>query len=270
MGATRLLTWLAIAIALYATVIAALYLGQRRLMYLPDARRPDPAAGVPELAEMSLRTADGLDLLAWYRPAPAGAPTLVYFHGNAGHLGDRAAKLRLYLDAGLGVLIPAYRGYSGNEGRPSEAGLYHDGRAALSFLNAQGVAPQSIVVYGESLGCGVAVQLATEQNVGAIVLEAPFTSMAAVAQHHYPWTPARWLVRDRYDNLAKIGGVTAPVLVVHGMADRVVPSAMGEQLHAAAREPKRLALLRSTGHNDMHRNGLVAAVLNFVGEFVDR
>ena len=271
MNASRLLGWLAIAIALYAAVIALLYLGQRRLMYFPDARRPDPvAAGVPELAAVSLRTADGLDLLAWYRPAPAGAATLVYFHGNAGHLGDRAAKLRPYLDAGLGVVITAYRGYSGNVGRPSEAGLYHDGRAALEFLKAQGVPLRSIVVYGESLGCAVAIQLATEQSVAAIVLEAPFTSMAAVAQHHYSWTPARWLVRDRFDNLAKIERVTAPVLIVHGMADRVVPATMGEQLHAAAGEPKRIALLPRANHNDTHRNGSVTAVLGFITGFVDR
>ncbi len=268
MSATRLLSWLAIAIAVYAAVIALLYVGQRRLMYFPDRQRPDPvAAGVSELAEITLRTADGLELLAWYRPAPIGSATLVFFHGNAGSLGNRGAKLRPYIDAGLGVLITAYRGYSGNAGDPFETGLYADGRAALDYLIAQGVPAGTTVVYGESLGGGVAVQLATERKLAAVVLEAAFTSMAATARHHYPWAPAGWLVRDRFDNLAKIDRVNAPLLIVHGTADRVIPVAMAEQLFAAAREPKQVRYLRSSGHNDNHRNGLAEAVLQFIAEY---
>jgi fermentation-respiration switch protein FrsA (DUF1100 family) len=261
----RWMIWLGAAVAAYALVIGLLYVGQRRMMYLPDGVRPDAAAaGVPELAAVTLTTADGLALLAWYRPPASDGPTLVYFHGNAGNLGDRAVKLRPYLDAGLGILLPAYRGYSGNAGSPSEAGLYADGRAALDFLAARGVAAASVVLYGESLGGGVAVQLATERAVGGVVLEAPFTSMAAAAQYHYPWTPARWLVRDRFDNLAKIARIHAPVLILHGEADGVVPVAMSRRLLAAANEPKAATFLPAAGHNDAHLHGLAAAVLSFI------
>lgn len=261
-----MMRWLTIAVATYAVVITLLYFGQRRLMYLPDRARPDPTlAGAPELAEVALATSDGLSLLAWYRPAADGRPTLVYFHGNAGSLALRADKVRPFLEAGYGVLLPSYRGYSGNPGRPDEQGLYRDGRAALAFLADNGVPADRIALYGESLGTGVAVQLATEGRVGALVLEAPFTSMAAAAQYHYPWVPAIWLVRDRFDNLNKIKRVHAPVLIVHGDADQVVPTAMSRRLYEAAEEPKSFKILNGAGHDNNHDFGLAAETLAFLG-----
>ena len=148
------------AIAAYGRLISYLWLFQRRFLFRPDGAAPEPAdCGVPEMRGIALAPADGLTLHAWYRgPTAAGAPIVLYFHGNDAHLGTRAGKVRPYLDAGFGVLLVSYRGYGGNPGRPCEDGLYHDARAALAFLAAEGARPADIVYYGESLGSGVAVQ----------------------------------------------------------------------------------------------------------------
>lgn len=258
------------ALMAYGVLVGGMYLGQRRLMYMPHADVPSPAqAGVPEMRPVTLETADGLALLAWYRPAPgARRPVLVYFHGNAGHLGFRAEKLRAYLDAAFGVLIVEYRGYGGNPGRPTEAGLYADGRAALDFLEAEGVPRDRLVLYGESLGTGVAVRLAAErgedQPVGAVVLEAPYTSIAAVAQRHYFYLPAYWLVKDRFDAEAWIGRIDAPLYVFQGERDSIIPIRFGRALFEAAREPKEAKWLPRAGHNDLYDHGAAPGVIDFI------
>ena len=242
-------------------------------MYFPDGAVPDAElAGVPEMSPVRLTTDDGLTLLAWYRPATAeDLPTLVYFHGNAGHIGHRGAKVRPYLAAGFGVLLVSWRGYGGNPGSPSEAGLYHDGRAALDFLARAGVPPSRIALYGESLGAGVAVQMASERPerpVGAVLLESAYTSMAAVAAHHYWYLPARYLVRDRFDSLAKIGRIGAPLFIVHGERDRIIPVAMARALFAAAAEPKEARFFPAAGHNDLYDHGAAEAVIDFLGRTI--
>ncbi|MEE8202279.1 MAG: alpha/beta hydrolase [Alphaproteobacteria bacterium] len=261
-----LLRFFAFAITGYAALVGALYLGQRRMMYFPDASVPSPAMwGVPEMQPVALDTADGLRLLAWYRAAAEGRPTLVYLHGNAGHIGYRGEKVRAYLDAGYGVLLLSWRGYGGNPGSPSEDGLYHDGRAALAFLAGEAVPPARVVLYGESLGGGVAVQMASEQRVGALVLEAPFTSLADVAARHYWYVPARRLVRDRFESIAKIARIGAPLFIFHGEEDRIIPVALARQLFAAAAEPKEARYFPAAGHNDLYDHGAAQAVLDFLG-----
>lgn len=258
-----------IAAGLYSAFVGALYLFQRQLMYLPATERAEPAAsGLAEMRAIRLTTDDGLALTGWYRAAAASRPTVVFFQGNAGHIGHRGYKVRPFLDAGFGLLLVGYRGYGGNPGAPSEHGLYADGRAALAFLKDAGVPAKRWVFYGESLGSGVAVHLAhaqaTSEPVGAVVLEAPFTSMPAVAQHHYPFVPALWLVKDRYDSLDKIAAIKAPLLVVHGERDDVIPVTFGRTLFAAAREPKESQWIARGGHNDLHEHGLVARAVDFL------
>ena len=150
-------------------------------------------------------------------------PVIVYFHGNGGHIGYRADRVERFAREGYGVLMLEYRGYGGNPGMPSEAGLFEDAAAALRFVAAQGVPGHRLVLYGESLGTGIAVQAATTREVGAVVLESPYTSIAAAAQFHYPFIPAAWLVSDRYDSLSRIGQVRAPILMLHGDARRRHP-----------------------------------------------
>ena len=270
-----MLQLIAVIVVVYVAFVGGLHVFQRNMMYFPSAAEPDPArSGVPEMAPVAYETADGLALTAWYREAEPGRPTLVYFHGNAGHMGYRGFKVRPYLDSGFGVLLAAYRGFGGNPGSPTEQGLYADGRAALAFLAARGVPPGGLVLYGESLGTGVAVHLAHEAAttggapVGAVVLEAPFSSMGAVAAHHYPYVPARTLVKDRYDSAAKIGAVAAPVLVVHGERDRTVPVKFGRRLFAAASEPKEAVWVPHAHHENLYDFGAAEAVIDFLERHV--
>ncbi len=256
------------AAGVYLGLLVYLFVVQRRILFLPDRTRPDLAqAGLAGLLRpVETATADGLRLLAWYRPPPVpAAPLMVFLHGNAGHVGHRAERVRPYLDAGWGLMLVEYRGYGGNPGAPCERGFYADARAALAFARSQGVADGRIVLYGESLGAAVAVQMATERDVGALVLEAPFCSVGASAVHHYPLFPmARWLVRDRFDSLAKIGRVRAPLLLLHGERDEVTPARFGRALFAAANEPKEARFYPEGGHVDLDGLGAPRAVIDFV------
>jgi fermentation-respiration switch protein FrsA (DUF1100 family) len=253
--------------AVYLSLLALLFVFQRNLLYVPSAERPSLAeAGLAStMRAVELKTSDGLALLAWYRAPPTpDAPVLLYYHGNAGHIGNRADKVKPYLDAGYGVLLPEYRGYGGNPGRPTEEGLYTDARAAIGFVVSEGISPARIVCYGESLGTGVAVQMATEHSCGALVLEAPFTSVAAVAQARYPIFPVKALVLDKFDSLAKIGRLRCPLFIMHGERDRIVPIRYGRALFAAAPEPKEAKWYPEVNHVDFEDFGGSAAVLDFL------
>ena len=257
------------ALLAYGAIVAALYLFQRQLLYFPVGGRPElgerAAFGV---REVELRTADGLGLLAWYSPPRPGRPVVAYFHGNGGHIGHRAERLLALARSGYGVLMVEYRGYGGNLGAPTEDGLYADGAAALDFLADEGIPPSRLVLYGESLGSGVAVTLAAQREVAGLVLEAPFTSVAEVAQHHYSFAPASALVRDRFDSLAKIGNVRATILILHGERDRVVPIRFGRALFDAAPQPKEFWSSREAGHENLVRFGALDAVLRFLEQQV--
>jgi fermentation-respiration switch protein FrsA (DUF1100 family) len=254
----------------YGGLLAGLYLFQRQLLYHPSTSVPDIAAsGVPEMRPVVLAAADGIDLLAWHRPARPGGKLLIYFHGNAGHIGHRGYKARPYLVAGHGMLLVSWRGFGGNAGKPSERGLMLDARAALEFAVRAGVPPKDIVLYGESLGSGPAVILAAESaasgsKLGAVVLEAPYTSMADLAQHHYFYVPARHLLADKFEAAARVAEIAAPLFVVHGERDRTVPVQFGRALFDAAREPKQAAWLPQAEHNDLYDHGAAEAVLKFL------
>jgi uncharacterized protein len=262
--------WLATGAVLYGGLLAGLYLFQRHLLYHPSASMPDlMQAGVPDMRPVRLKTADGLELLAWYKPPVSGKRLILYFHGNAGHIGHRGYKARQFLDLGHGVLLVSWRGFGGNAGQPSEEGLLQDARAALSFAAAQDIAHRRVVLYGESLGSGMAVQLAAEaaaarDPVGAVVLEAPYTSIAEVAQYHYFYVPARYMVADSFDSMARIAAIGAPLLLIHGEKDRTVPVHFGRTLFDAAVEPKQAAWLDTAGHNDLFDHGAASRVQAFI------
>ncbi len=235
----------------YLLILVAAFLFQRRMTYYPDSEVPVPAAyGVPGMAPVEVTTSDGLTLTGWYRePGEAGAPVILLFQGNAGHYGHRSPKAAAYLKVGYGVLLAGYRGFGGNPGSPTEAGLYADAEAYYGWLVKQGIPAERIVLYGESLGSGVAVELATRQPVGALILEAPFTSIPEVGQQHYWYLPVKWLMRDRYDSLSKIKAVKEPVLVLHSDRDPVVPVAFSKRLYEAANQPKAIKEYAGAGHN---------------------
>jgi fermentation-respiration switch protein FrsA (DUF1100 family) len=258
---------LGVIFAIYLAVLVLLFFVQRSLLFVPSRQRPDLGqAGLgPAMRPIEIVTADGLPLLAWYQP-PASNPgaLLLYLHGNAGHIGHRGDRVRPYLDAGFGVLLAEYRGYGGNPGQPSESGFYHDTRAALDFLAQQGVTAERIVLYGESLGTGVAVQMAVERGCAALVLEAPYTSVAAVAQGRYWMFPVRHLVLDKFDSLSKIGSVGCPLLIMHGERDRIIPIRYGRQLFEAASDPKEAKWFAEGNHTNFDELGGPAAVLEFL------
>jgi uncharacterized protein len=265
------LTLISLVVGGYLALVGGMYVFQRNMLYAPSGATPSPlASGVPEMDVVKLTTADGLELSSWHRPADGDRPTIVYFHGNAGHIGNRGSKLRPYLDAGWGLLLVSYRGYGGNPGNPDEDGLYRDGQAAMAFLAAEDVPPERTVIYGESLGTGVAVHIAAEQArasrpVGALVLEAPLSSATDVGAHHYPWAPVRWLMKDRFESKAKIAAVETPVFIYHGERDRVVPIRFGRTLFDAAVDPKESLWIPGAGHNDLDVSG---AVIDFVDRWL--
>jgi fermentation-respiration switch protein FrsA (DUF1100 family) len=257
---------LAAILLLYALLVGGLFLAQCSLLYLPDQTRPQ-LGPLAELGfrEITLDTEDGLSLLAWYRPPNSGAPVIAYFHGNGGHLGYRANRMMRFAQAGLGVLLLEYRGYGGNPGSPSETGFYTDAAAALDFVSRQqSVPPTRLVLYGESLGSGVAAHMAVGREIAALILEAPFTRLADAASYHYPYVPVSLLLRDRFDTLAAIGQVTAPILILHGEHDRVIPARFGHALFAAAPAPKEGWFSPEGGHEDLARLGGLDVVFDFI------
>ena len=256
------------AIALYAAAVAALWAFQRDLMYFPDgAPRVAPSfyAMLDGVQEVSFTTVDGLDLVAWYAPAPPNRPTVVMFHGNGGSLRGERHRLKHFKDVQMGVLLLAYRGYSGNAGSPNEEGLYSDARAALDWLDESCVASTSIVLYGISLGTGVATKMAAEREFAAVVLESPYTSTVDVAAWRFPIVPVGWLMEDRFESMTRIGEITEPLLVMHGDRDYTIPQHFGRQLFEAANLPKEGFWPNGLGHNDIFDNGGFDIALEFIG-----
>lgn len=240
-----ILAWLVVfVVTAYLAIIVLLAANQGRLIYPAPAAQSAPSGYSP----IDLRTADGLTIAAGYRPSRAGLPTILFFHGNGMVWPDGIYVTELLASRGYGMLLAEYRGYNGNPGVPTEQGLYHDARAALAFLQSEGVAAGDVILVGLSVGSGPAVQLATENEVRALVLISPVASLPATASAAYPWLPARWLLRDRYDNLAKLPRVAAPVLILHGDADRLIPLAHAEQL-AGANPAVKFVSLPGRGHN---------------------
>jgi hypothetical protein len=234
---------------LYLAVASGLFLVQRHLQYFPTRADPAPQAlGLQGVERVVLPTPDGQALVLWFSPPPPGRPVVLFLHGNAGSIADRADRLAFYQSRGFGAAFLSYRGYGGSTGAPSEAGLLIDAGAAHGFLRDRGIPAGRIVLVGESLGTGVAVQTAARLPVGAVVLEAPFTAAVDIAARAYPWLPVRVLMRDPFRSDLAVAGITAPILILHGQADRVVPFAQGRALYALARDPKTFRSLGPVGH----------------------
>jgi uncharacterized protein len=262
----RLVTGLAIvAIALYSLVLAALIVGQRRFLYFPSGTVQQPGeAGLTRGRTVTIRTEDGETLRAWYVPPQDGRPLLLYFHGNGGSIDGRADRFEILTATGDGLLAVEYRGYPGSTGTVSEPGLHRDAEAAYRYAVGTSAPPAKIVIIGESLGTGVAVALAAAHPPAALVLDSPYSSIVEIAAAQFWMFPVRLVLWDQFRADRLIGQVQAPVLMVHGSADRVIPLAFAEKLYGLAHEPKQFIRVDGAGHLAM---GLV---LPQVLDWIDR
>lgn len=237
----------------YTALLAVVYFSQSGMLFLPDlpSRRlvGTPASlGLP-FEEVRLATADGETLHGWYVPAPGATHTLLFCHGNAGNISHRLASLEIFHALGLSVLIFDYRGYGQSTGTPTEAGTYRDAEAAWRHLvDGRGTAPDRIVVFGRSLGAGIAAGLQEANEAAGMILESTFSSVPDLAAELYPWLPARWLSRYRYETIARLPRLTLPLLIVHSRNDEIIPFSHGQRLYEAANVPKSLLEL-SGDHN---------------------
>jgi fermentation-respiration switch protein FrsA (DUF1100 family) len=222
---------------------------QRDFQYTLGGGRVTPAAvGLQDFADIDITTGDGERIDAWWAPPPAsGGGAVLFLHGTPGTLADTVWRLSELKNSGLGVLAIDYRGYGGSTGRPSEAGIRVDARAAFDFANA--ASPGSrIAVFGESFGTGVAVALACERPVAGVLLNAPYASEVRLFELRGPPLPYRLLLVDQFDSEARIGGMGVPVMILHGTADTNVPIAEARRLFEAARQPKTMIEIAGAGH----------------------
>ena len=271
-----MLSALVFVVAVVALLLALLWAFQRRLIYLPLRTSVPPASvGLPAAREVTLATADGVELAAWYLPpddAAAGMAVLVA-PGNAGDRSARAPLAAALAGHGLGVLLLDYRGYGGNPGRPTQAGLARDARAALCFLCEQaGLPRERLLYYGESLGAGVVAELATEHAPAGLVLRSPFTDLASVGRLHYPFLPVRALLRDRFPVAAQVARVSVPTVVVYGSEDTIVPPEQSRAVAASAAGATRVVEIEGADHNDprlLDGPALIAAVVELAARCRD-
>ncbi len=251
-------------LVLYTCILAALFVKQRSLLYPASDRRTTAAeAGLGGFQDLILATADGERLVAWWRPPQPGKALVLYFHGNGGSLWSRRLRAHALTASGRGLLMISYRGYSGSTGTPTEAGLHMDARAAYDWI-VRSYEPARLVAYGESLGTGVAVRLASEASLAGLILDAPYTSTADVASLTYWYVPVGWLMLDQFRSQDIITKVKAPILILHGTDDRIIPFTLGEQLYAAAPEPKRFIRIEGGSHTRNLEQGGMQAVDEFL------
>lgn len=225
----------------------------------------EPAVyGLGDFKAITIPSIDGTSVSLWHHQPKSGFPTIIYFHGNAGHLGHRSWYFRVLANNGFGLLALDYRGYGKSEGSPSEQGFYQDARATIAYaMKELSLKPQQIIVYGESIGTGVAVQMATEYDFAAIILQSPFTSLVTLGQRMYPYLPVGLLQEDRFDSLKKLGNVKEPLLLFHGELDKIVPFVQGKIMFENASEPKEAVFYPDKGHINMDINLMGKAVLDF-------
>ena len=249
----------------YVAIVALAFFLQRAMMYFPETLRTTPQeAGFSEAEELVLDTADGERVIVWHVPPQAENPVVVYFHGNGGALHYRVPRFRALTSSGFGLLALSYRGYGGSTGYPTESGLIADAEAVYGFARSRYPA-ERIAVWGESLGSAVAVALASERDVARIVLEAPFASAVEIGASAYPFLPVRWLMKDQFRSDLRAGKLRAPVLILHGERDDVVPIVSGERLYALIDAPKRFVRFPDAGHNDLAEHGAIETAKDFIG-----
>ena len=249
---------------IYFLVLVFLYFYQRNLLYHPNENNYSGDKISVDIEKVKIQTADNIELLGWYHEKNLkDYKTLVYFHGNAGSLENRIHKLNHFQDMNINFLIIAWRGFNGNKGKPSERGLYVDGKSAIDWLIKKGVDEKNLILYGESLGTGVASHLAQNKNYAGVILETPFTSMIDAAKNFYPYIPINLLLKDKFENFKKVKNINIPILVMHGEVDQIVPFSMGKKIYEIANNPKYSYFTKYDDHMMEYDENLVLALKSF-------
>jgi fermentation-respiration switch protein FrsA (DUF1100 family) len=234
-------------------------------MYHPDENNYFGDKLEVEIEKVNIRTSDNINLVGWFHNKSLdNYKTILYFHGNAGKLENRIYKLNHFKDLDVNFLIIAWRGFSGNNGKPTEQGLYEDGKSAINWLAKKGINEKNLILYGESLGTGVATHLAQKKNYAGIILETPFTSMIDAAKTFYPYIPVNLLLKDKFENYKKVRNINSPILVMHGELDQIVPFSMGKKIYQIANNPKYSYFTKYDDHMMEYDESLVLALKSFV------
>ena len=252
----------------YILLLIAAFFFQRNLLYHPsvDNYLKDQVVKEPaEIEKVKITTKDEIDLAGWfYNKNLEKLKTILFFHGNAGSLENRTYKLNHFKDLNLNFLIIAWRGFNGNSGKPNEKGLYEDAESAIRWLKKEGIDEKNIILYGESLGTGVAVEVAQNKNYAGVILESPFTSMVNMGKKYYPFLPVSLLLRDKFESFKKINNIFIPVLIMHGTVDKIVPYDMGKKMHELANEPKFFYSQEYGDHMIEYDEKLLSALKKFI------
>ena len=250
---------------IYFFVLVFLYFGQRNLLYHPNENNYSGDEILVDIKKVKITTTDNVELIGWYHEKNLNDfKTLVYFHGNAGSLENRIHKLNNFRDININFLIIAWRGFSGNKGKPTEKGLYEDGESAVDWLIKKGLSEKDIVLYGESLGTGIATHLAQNKDFAGVILETPFTSMADAAKIFYPYIPINLLLKDKFENYKKIKKINSPILIMYGELDQIVPFSMGKKIYKMANKPKYSYFTEYDNHMMEYDENLVLTLKSFL------
>ena len=250
---------------IYLSVLVYLFFFQRNLLYLPNENNYSGDKIKVDIEEVQIKTSDNINLLGWFHKKDLNKfKTIVYFHGNAGKLENRIHKLNHFKDMDINFLIISWRGFSENSGKPTEQGLYKDGKSAIDWLKNMGLDDKDIILYGESLGTGIAIEIAQNKNFAGLILETPFTSMIDAAKNVYPYIPVGLLLKDRYENDKKIKNINIPLLVMHGEEDQIIPFKMGKKIYEIANKPKYSYFTKYDNHMMEYDEKLVFALTSFI------
>ena len=260
-----LVSILLIFVLIYFFVLISTYIFQRNLLYHPTENNYSGDQILVSVEKIKIKTQDDIELISWFHNKNLkNYKTILFLHGNAGSLENRIHKINHFQSMNINFLIIAWRGFSGNEGKPTEKGLYEDAESAIKWLKSKGIKENNIIIYGESLGTGVATEIAQKKNFAGIILESPFTSMIDAGKDKYPYLPVRLLLKDKYESDKKIKNINSPILIMHGKVDNIVPFHMGKKMYELANEPKYSYFSEYDDHMMEFNEKLLKALKKFI------
>lgn len=256
---------LLIFVIIYFFILISTYIFQRSLLYQPSENNYFGDQLTISIEKIKIKTQDNIELLSWFHNKNLhDYKTIIFLHGNAGSLENRIHKINHFKNINVNFLLVAWRGFSGNNGKPTEKGLYEDARSAVTWLNSKGVDENNIIIYGESLGTGVATEIAQNKSFAGIILESPFTSMIDVGKTKYPYLPVSLLLKDKYESNKKIKNINSPILIMHGRVDNIVPFSMGKKMFELANEPKYSYFSDYDDHMMEYNENLLKVLKDFI------